>query len=122
MLNGDLPDFCCSSKFSNKKKHFVSTFSRPSEILAILEIINIMFSFSEARVAQLFQGDIELDDDDRSIINRRVNISSSSASKRNVISFRRKIWRTRVIPYEIIHPGTKKHSTGINKNVLDVYS
>ena len=28
MVNGDLPDFCCSFKFSNKKKHFICTLSR----------------------------------------------------------------------------------------------
>ena len=56
------------------------------------------------------------DHKDEELINEQLNPSKTkndlTPNKRGLLPFGRKLWITRIVPYEIVHSGTLKYTAG----------
>ena len=66
MVNGDLPDFCCSFKFGNKKKHFICTL-KPYTVFAGCCLYFLTGNSSQ----NVYNGKFSITNDDFSVTNVR---------------------------------------------------
>ena len=65
------------------------------------------FSFVATTDGKLIGGDILIDPNEKSILESK----GRTGTKRQLLGWIRKLWRTREIPYEVVHPGTSKKTS-----------